>query len=65
LDNAILILRAVTDEFPQSWEAYDALGETYMMRGDAEDAARSLEKSLRLNSQNTHAAELLKSLETQ
>jgi CubicO group peptidase (beta-lactamase class C family) len=65
LASAVLILRTATDEFPQSWEAYDALGETYMMSGDAEGAARSLETSLQLNPRNTHAAELLRSLETQ
>jgi CubicO group peptidase (beta-lactamase class C family) len=65
LPGAILILQMVTDQFPQSWEAYDAMGEIYMMQGDAEDATRSLETSLQLNPGNTHAAELLKNLGTQ
>ena len=65
LPGAILILQTVTDQFPQSWEAYDAMGEIYMMQGDTEGATRSLETSLQLNPGNAHAAELLKDLKTQ
>jgi len=63
LDNAVLILRAAITEHPESWEAHDALGETYMMKGDTTLAVQSFRKSLQLNPQNTRAMEVLKKLE--
>jgi tetratricopeptide (TPR) repeat protein len=62
-DNAILIFQAILSEYPESWEAYDALGETYIQLGDTEQAIRSFKKSLELNPQNTNAKERLKELE--
>jgi len=63
LDNAILVFKAVVSEFPKSWQAYDALGDTYLMKEDTASAIKSFKKSLELNSQNTHAIEMLKKME--
>jgi tetratricopeptide (TPR) repeat protein len=63
LDNAVLIFRAILSESPESWEAYDALGETYIMKGDTTLAVQSFRKSLQLNPQNIRAMEVLKKLE--
>ncbi len=63
LDNAFLILQATLSVFPDSWEAYDALGETYIAKGDTALAVQSFKKSLQLNPQNTRAKEMLKKLE--
>jgi tetratricopeptide (TPR) repeat protein len=62
-DNAILIFQAVVSEFPKCWKAYDALGETYIMKGDTISAIQNFKKSIELNSQNTNAKERLKKLE--
>jgi len=62
-DNAILIFQALLSEFPESWQAYDALGETYIMKGDTKQAIQSFKKSVELNPQNTNAIEMLKKLE--
>jgi len=62
-DNAILIFQALLSEFPESWQAYDALGETYIKKGDTKRAIQSFKKSLELNPQNTNAIEMLKKLE--
>ncbi|MDH5386580.1 MAG: tetratricopeptide repeat protein, partial [Candidatus Aminicenantes bacterium] len=62
-DGAIIIFQAVISEFPEFWEAYDALGDTYIMKGDKIPAIQSFKKSLELNPQNTHAMERLKKLE--
>ena len=59
-DDAIVIFPAIIAEFPEFWKAYDALGETYIMKGDTIQAIQSFEKSLGLNPQNTHATEMLK-----
>jgi CubicO group peptidase (beta-lactamase class C family) len=63
LDNAILILRATLSVFPDSWQAYEALGEVYVLKGDMEQAIQSYRKSLELNPQNTNAEQKLKKLE--
>jgi tetratricopeptide (TPR) repeat protein len=62
-DNAILLFQAAITSFPDSWKAYDAMGETYIMKGDTIHAIQNLEKSLELNPENTNTAEMLKGLE--
>jgi CubicO group peptidase (beta-lactamase class C family) len=62
-DNAILIFQTILSEFPQSWQAYDALGDIYIMKEDTASAIQSFKKSLELNPQNTHAIEMLKKME--
>ncbi len=62
-ENAILILKAVISEFSQSWKAYDALGETYLMKADTVLAIQSFRKSLELNPHNKNSKETLKILE--
>ena len=62
-DNAILIFQAFLSEFPESSKAYDALGETYIKKGDRISAIQSFKKSFELNLQNTNAIEMLKRLE--
>jgi tetratricopeptide (TPR) repeat protein len=63
LDGAILIIQAILSEYPDYWEAYDALGEKFIMKGDNDAAIESIKKSLELNPQNTHAQEMLEKLE--
>jgi CubicO group peptidase (beta-lactamase class C family) len=63
LDWAIDILQAAITEFPGYWEAYDALGDTYVMKGENGPAIQSFKKSLEFNPQNIHAREMLKKLE--
>lgn len=48
--------------FPKSYEAYDSLGEAYMMDGNLNKAIENYKKSLELNSENTNAIEKLKEL---
>ena len=63
LDNSILLFQAAIVSFPDSWQAYDALGETYIKKEDAQQAIQCFKKSLELNPRNTHAQEMLKKLE--
>jgi CubicO group peptidase (beta-lactamase class C family) len=62
LENAILIFKTIVSEFPGSWQAYDALGEAYIMKGDTIQAIPNFKKSVELNPQNTNAKERLKKL---
>jgi CubicO group peptidase (beta-lactamase class C family) len=64
LDWAIAILQAAITEFPGYWEAYDALGDTYILNEENGPAIQSFKKSLELNPQNDHALEMLKKLES-
>lgn len=48
--------------FPKSYEAYDSLGEAYMMDGHFNKAIENYRKSLELNTENTNAKEKLKEL---
>ncbi len=48
--------------FPKSYEAYDALGEAYMMYGNLNKAIENYKKSLEVNSENSNAIEKLKEL---
>ncbi len=41
--------------FPESFNAYDSLGEAYMMAGNKKLAIENLKKSLALNPGNSHA----------
>lgn len=62
-DNAILIFQAVLSEYPESWKAYDALGETFIMKGDTISGIQNFKKSVELNPQNTDVKARLKKLE--
>jgi CubicO group peptidase (beta-lactamase class C family) len=63
LDNASLLLQTAITSFPDSWQAYNAMGEVYVSKGDTPEAIRCFKKSLELNPQNTHAGEMLSKLE--
>ncbi len=62
LSDAIEVFIINTEMFPDSWNAFDSLGETYMTIGNKELAIKNYEKSLKLNPQNTNAVEQLKKL---
>ena len=62
-NSAIPIFKLIVEIFPQSFNAYDSLGEAYMLNGDRELAIINYEKSLELNPDNTNAVNMLKKLE--
>ncbi len=49
--------------FPKSYDAYDSLGEAYMMNNEINKAIRNYKKSLELNSKNMNAKKKLKELQ--
>lgn len=61
-NEAIDIFRHNIDNFPASYNAYDSMGEAYMLKGDTATAIRYYEKSLELNPQNEDAKAYLKNL---
>ena len=62
MQDAIKIFQLYIDEFPDSWNAYDSMGEAYMVNDDKEQARKYYRKSLELNPDNTNAEEMLKRL---
>jgi glyoxylase-like metal-dependent hydrolase (beta-lactamase superfamily II) len=62
LDEAAAIFVVLAELFPDSYLAFDSLGEVYKRMGDNEKAIQNFEKSLELNPDNRNAAQQLKSL---
>ncbi|NIN01080.1 MAG: MBL fold metallo-hydrolase [candidate division Zixibacteria bacterium] len=63
IQDAIKIFQLYIDEFPESWNAYDSMGEAHMMNNDKEQARKYYRKSLELNPDNTNAEEMLRKLD--
>jgi CubicO group peptidase (beta-lactamase class C family) len=62
LADAVKVLEANVELYPDVAEAYDVLGEVYVKAGRNTDAITSFKKSLQLDPKNTHAVEQLKKL---
>jgi glyoxylase-like metal-dependent hydrolase (beta-lactamase superfamily II) len=59
LDEALEIFKLYVEKFPDAFNAYDSLGEAYMVRGELAPAIANYEKSLELNPDNTNAVNQL------
>jgi len=59
---AIEIFKLNVEAYPEAANAYDSLGEAYLVNGDKELAISNYKKSLELNPQNTNATRVLASL---
>jgi tetratricopeptide (TPR) repeat protein len=59
VDEAIEIFRLIVAEFPDSYNAYDSLGEAYMVNGNTDLAIRNYETSLTMNPDNFNAEDQL------
>ncbi|HJQ32159.1 MAG TPA: serine hydrolase [Pyrinomonadaceae bacterium] len=62
---AIEVFKMNVEEHPDSSNAYDSLGEAYMVNGDKELAVRNYQRSLALNRDNANAVEMLRRLRGQ
>jgi hypothetical protein len=63
LPDAIEVFKLNVEDHPQSANAYDSLGEAYMLNGDTELAVRNYRKSVELNPDNKNGVEALKKLQ--
>jgi CubicO group peptidase (beta-lactamase class C family) len=59
---ALEIMKINAELFPNSWNAFDSLGELYLKNGDKENAKLNYKKSLEINPQNDNAKKALESL---
>ncbi len=62
VDRAIVLFEICVAINPDSWNAYDSLGEAYIKAGLINQAIESYERSLELNSRNNNAAGMLELL---
>lgn len=59
IDMAILVFSVNTQAFPDSFNAFDSLGEAYLKQGNKKMAHQSYKKSLQLNPSNSNAQRVL------
>jgi len=62
IPEAVKIFRLAVELFPESWNAYDSLGEGYMKAGNKEFAIENYEKSIKLNPNNKNAIKIVTKL---
>ena len=65
IEEAIEIFKINVEEFPESWNVYDSLGEAYMVQGKNDLAIEYYEKSIALNPNNQNGIDMLKRLKGQ
>ncbi|HJQ68410.1 MAG TPA: serine hydrolase [Blastocatellia bacterium] len=65
VDEAIEVFKMNVEDYPESSNAYDSLGEAYAARGDKELAIKNYQKSIELNPNNTNGIQKLKQLREQ
>lgn len=62
VEGAIELFRLNVENYPQSSNVYDSLGEAYMVNGDTTRSIESYQKSLELDPENTNATAKLEEL---
>lgn len=65
IKDAVEVFKINVEDFPNSSNAYDSLGEAYMINGDKELSIKNYQKSVELNPANTNALEMLRKLRGQ
>jgi tetratricopeptide (TPR) repeat protein len=61
-NDAVIVFRLIVEEYPDAWNSYGGLGESYLALGDTSMAIASYRRSLELNPKNQNAADVLKRL---
>ncbi len=65
LEDAIEIFKLNVEMFPEAFNAYDSLAETYMTSGNKELAIENYKKSIELNPKNSNGIKILEKLQKQ
>jgi hypothetical protein len=63
IKDAIEVFKLNVEDYPQSSNTYDSLGEAYMIAGQKELAIKNYQRSIELNPDNTNGKEMLKKLQ--
>jgi predicted alpha/beta superfamily hydrolase len=64
-NKALAFFTLNTTNYPSSSNAFDSLGEVYMLMGDHKNAIQNYKKSLALDSSNENARDMIRKLETE
>jgi tetratricopeptide (TPR) repeat protein len=64
IKEAIQIFKLNVEEYPESGNGYDSLGEAYLEDGNTVLAIKNYEKAIALDPENTYAVEILKKLKS-
>lgn len=59
---AIEVFKINVEEFPDSWNTYDSLGEGYMEDGQKEKAIANYQKSIEMNPENENGKQMLEKI---
>ncbi|MGS2740170.1 alpha/beta hydrolase-fold protein [Sinomicrobium sp. M5D2P17] len=62
IDEAIKIFKQNVENYPDSWNVYDSMGEAYMKKGERQLAIENYEKSVDLNADNQAGRKALNKL---
>jgi CubicO group peptidase (beta-lactamase class C family) len=65
IKESIEVFKMNVEDYPNSSNAYDSLGEAYMLNGDRELSIKNYQRSLELNPDNKNALEMLRKLRGQ
>lgn len=65
IQEAIEVFKINVEEFPDSWNVYDSLGEAYMNDGQKEKAISNYKKSIQMNPENENGKQMLSKIEAQ
>ena len=65
IDAAIEIFKQNTLQFPDSWNAFDSMGEAYMKKGETKLAIEYYERSIQLNPKNEDGIKTLQKLKNE
>lgn len=63
ISDAIEVFKINVNEFPESFNVYDSLGEAYMEAGDKDNAILNYKKSIELNPGNENGKKMLEKLQ--
>ncbi|MFC1853722.1 MBL fold metallo-hydrolase [candidate division CSSED10-310 bacterium] len=63
IDQAIEIFKFNIEEYPESYNVYDSLGEAYMIKGEKKLAIEYYQKALQINPEFENSKKMLKKLE--
>ncbi len=64
-DDAVAVFEINILEYPDSWNAYDSMGEAYLAQGNSRLAKKSYKKSIRLNPENENGKAMLRKMKKQ
>ncbi|MBN2071393.1 MAG: tetratricopeptide repeat protein [Candidatus Krumholzibacteriota bacterium] len=62
-DEAIGVFKLNVEEYPDSWNTYDSLGEAYLASGNIEKAKKYYQKSLQINPENKNGQMVLQKIQ--